>query len=156
MHERGIRPDARRKGGRGNVRQGRNAAADPAALASLIAASGDKDSQIRDAAIRALALRALVRLTGDLNAKSDTALIARYRQLLAGAQTADDRRLILSALAGASDPAALDLALGVLSDPAVRAETELTVRKIAAKVRAEHPEAALAKLKPAKKPAPKK
>jgi HEAT repeat protein len=161
-------------------------AADPAALAALVAAAGDKDPQLRDAAVRALAtwpdatgwdallgifqkpennrhralaLRALVRLAGDLNAKPDAALIGRYRQLLAGAQTADDRRLVLSALAGANDPAALDLALSALSDPAVRAETELTVRKIAAKVRAEHPEAAqaaLAKLKPAKKAAPKK
>lgn len=161
-------------------------AADAGALVALQAACADRDPQIRDTAVRALAawpdatgwsaifavfqkpennrhralaLRGLVRLAGDLNAKPDAALIGRYRQLLAGANTADDRRLVLSALAGSTDPASLDVALSLLSDPAVRAETELAVRKIAARVHAEHPQAAqaaLARLKPAKKPGPAK
>ena len=161
-------------------------AADATALAAINAARTDKEPRVRDAAVRALAawpdttgwdallvvftkpenarhralaLRALVRLSGELNAKPDAALIGRYRQLLAGAASDDDRKLILSTLAGAAHADALELAVPLLSRPAIRAETELAVKKIAAAVQAEHPQAAqaaLAKLKQAKRPAPKK
>ena len=148
-------------------------AADAHALAALKAAGGDQEPRIRDAAVRALgtwpdatgwnalqavfqqpendtqralALRALVRLAGDLNAKPDPELIKRYRQLLAGARDDDERKLILGILAGVAHPEALDLALSLLSQAGVRAETELAVKKIAASIKAQHPQAAQAAL----------
>jgi hypothetical protein len=156
-------------------------AADASSLAALRAADGDKEPRIHDAAVRALAawpdatawnallavycrpedsahralaLRALVRLTGDLNAKPDAALVDRYRQLLAGARGDDERKLILSALAGAAHPGALELALSLLSNAGVRAETELAVKKIAASIAAQHPQAAQAALERLKQPKP--
>ena len=155
-------------------------AADASALAALETAAADQEPRIRDAAVRALAawpdatgwnvlaavfrrpesnthralaLRALVRLAGDLNAKPDAALIERYRQLFAGARNDGERKLILSALAGAPHPDALELALPLLANAGVRAEAELAVKKIAAAVKAQHPkaaQAALAQLKRAK------
>jgi HEAT repeat protein len=148
-------------------------AADAGSLSALESASRDKDARIRDAAVRALAawpetsgwetllaivrqpensahrtiaMRGLVRLAGELNAKPDAALIGRYRQLLAAARGDDDRKLVLSALAGAAHPDALGLALPLLSNAGVRAETELAVKKIAAAVQASHPQAAQAAL----------
>jgi HEAT repeat protein len=142
---------------------------DPKALAVLVAADREKDPRIRDASVRALAtwpdttgwnalltiyrrpdndthralaLRSLTRLAGDLNAQPDARLMERYRQLLKGAQNDDERKLILSVLAGAAHPEALQLSLSLLSNPGIRAETELAVKKIAASVRAEHPQAA--------------
>jgi HEAT repeat protein len=158
-------------------------APDAQALGALGAAQSDKETKIRDAAVRALAtwpdttgwdallavfqkpesnthralaLRAMVRLATALNATPDAALIQRYRQLLTGARNDDERRLVVGSLAGVAHPGALDLALPLLSHPGVRAETALAVRKIAAAVKAEHPQAAqaaLERLKPAKKPA---
>ena len=105
---------------------------------------------------RALALRAMVRLASDENAHPGAALIGRYRQLLDGARTDDERKLVLSALAGATQPEALPLALSLLSNPAVRAEAALAVRKIAASIKDKHPQEAQRALqqlnpKPAKK-----
>ena len=77
-----------------------------------------------------------MRLAGDLNAKPDPELIKRYRQLLAGARDDDERKLILGILAGVAHPEALDLALSLLSQAGVRAETELAVKKIAASIKA--------------------
>ncbi len=155
-------------------------AADASALAALKTAGTDQEPRIRDTAVRALAawpdatgwdaitavlrrpesgthralaLRALVRLAGDLNANPDAALIARYRQLLAETRSDDECKLILGSLAGAAHPDALQLALPLVSRAAVRAEAELAVRKIAASVRAQHPQAAqdaLNRLKQAK------
>jgi len=148
-------------------------AADSDALGALEAAAADAEPTVRDAAVRALAawpdatgwnallaifrrpenethralaLRALVRLAGALNAKPDAALVERYRELLAGARGDDDRKLILSALAGAAHPDALQLAVPLASQAGVRAEAELAVKKIAAAVAAEHPQAAQAAL----------
>ena len=155
-------------------------AADAGALAALVAAGGNKEPRIRDASVRALAawpdatgwnallaiyqrpendrhrtlaLRALVRLAGDLNARPDAALIERYRQLLSGAR-GDDRKLILGALAGVAHPDALQLALPLLSDAGSRAEAELAVKKIAASIRAQHPQAAQAALERLKQTRP--
>ncbi len=135
----------------------------PQALAALQAARKNQDAAIRDAALRALAdwpdasawdtlaesyrqpesesyrvlaLGALVRLAGEENARADAKLIERYRQLLAGARSDDDRKLILSALSGAAHPEALPLALPLVSNAAVRAEAELAVKKISEAVKA--------------------
>lgn len=156
-------------------------AADTQALAALQAAGKDPAPRIRDAAVRALAewpdasgwaalwavfqkpennthralaLRALVRLAGELNAQPDAALIARYRQLLAGARSDDERKLMLGALAGAAHPEALPLALSLLPHRGVRAETALAVKKIAAAVKAQHPQAAQAALEQLRKVQP--
>jgi HEAT repeat protein len=156
-------------------------AADGAALAVLKAACSDKEPQIRDAAVRALAawpdatgwdailavydrpendahravaLRGLVRLATDLNAKPDAALVQRYRQLLSGARGNNDLKLILSALAGAAPPDALQHAEPLLSNAGVRAEAELAVKKIAASVQAQHPQAAQAALERLKQAKP--
>ena len=52
--------------------------------------------------MRGLALRGLVRLAGEENAHPNAKLIEHYRQLLAGAHTDADLRLILGALGGAA------------------------------------------------------
>lgn len=142
---------------------------DAKALGDLKTAGTDKEPCIREAAVRALAtwpniaawdllvavcrqpesetvrtlsFRRLVRLAGDLNAKPDAELIERYRRLLAVARNADDLKLILGALGGVAHPDALKPALSLLSTTSVRAEAELAVRKIAAAIKAQHPEAA--------------
>jgi len=157
------------------------AAADARALAALESARADKEPRVRDAAVRALAawpdatgwdalmavfqrpentahraiaLRALARLAGELNAKPDAALVERYRQLLSQARGDDERKLILGALAGAAHPDALQLALPLVSSPGVRAEAEVAVKKIAASIRAEHPQAARAALERLKQTKP--
>lgn len=156
-------------------------AADAQALAALQAAGKDQDARIRDAAVRALAtwpdasgwaalwavfqkpesnthralvLRAMVRLAGEQNAQPDAALIARYRQLLAGARNDDERKLVLGALAGAAHPETLQLALSLLAQPGVRAEAALAVRKITAAIKAQHPQAAQAALEQLRKAKP--
>lgn len=84
---------------------------------------------------RALALRGLVRLTKEENARPNAVLIAHYRELLAGAQNDDDRKLILGALAGAAHPDALPLAQSLAGIPGVRAEAELAVERISGSLR---------------------
>jgi len=91
---------------------------------------------------RTLALRALVRLAGDENARPSPALIERYRTLLAGAKSDDDRKLILGALSGCAHPDALALSLPLLSNPALKSEASLAVKKIAEAVKDKHPQAA--------------
>jgi hypothetical protein len=92
--------------------------------------------------LRGLALRGLVRLAGEENAHPNAKLIEHYRQLLAGAHSDADLRLILGALGGSAQPEALDLALPLLSNASVRAEAEVAVKKIAEAIKAQHPKAA--------------
>jgi len=142
---------------------------DATALAALENAAADSDSRVRAAAVRALAdwpdasawdalagiyrqpateslrglaLRGLVRLAGEENAHPNAKLIEHYRQLLAGAHSDADLRLILGALGGSAQPEALDLALPLLSNASVRAEAEVAVKKIAEAIKAQHPKAA--------------
>ena len=142
---------------------------DAAALAALTAAARDSETSVREAAVRALAdwpdasawdalagiyrqpatevlrglaLRGLVRLAGEENAHPSAKLIERYRQLLAGAHSDADRRLILGALGGDAQPEALELAVPLLDDSGVRAEAEVAVKKIAEAIKAQHPKAA--------------
>ena len=145
------------------------ACGDAASLEELSSAATDRDTGVRAAAIRALAewpnasawtpldrfyehpesealravaLRGLVRLAGEENAHPDAQLIARYRQLLSGAKGDADLRLILGALSSAAHPDALGLVLPLLSNPDVRAESEVAVKKIAASIKAQHPKEA--------------
>jgi HEAT repeat protein len=139
------------------------------ALAPLKAASGESDLRVRDAAVRALAewpdagawdvlmgvyrqpqteghrvvaLRALVRLAGDENARPSALLIERYKGLLEGAKTDDDRKLILGALAGCLRPEALPLVLPMLANPALKSEATLAVKKIAEAIKETNPQSA--------------
>jgi len=91
---------------------------------------------------RTLALRALVRLASDENARPSPALIERYRTLLAGAKSDDDHKLVLGALSGCAHPDALPLALPLLSNPALKSEASLAVKKIAEAIKDKHPQAA--------------
>ncbi len=149
-------------------------AGDAASLAALQSALGDGEARVRETAVRglaawpgaaawdamagvyqrpesdtlrALALRGLVRMAGEMNAQPDARLVERYRQLLAGVRSDDDRKLILSSLAGAASPDALLLALPLLDIPGVRAEAALAVERMAGAVKATHPAAAQAALK---------
>jgi HEAT repeat protein len=143
------------------------------ALEALQAAREESNARIREAAIRALAewpdatawetlaeiyrhpdseayrviaLRGLVRLAEEDNPRFDAHLLERYRLLFDGAKTDDDRKLILGALSGAAHPDALSLALPLVSNPALKAEAELAVKKIAEAIKAQHPQAAQAAL----------
>ena len=139
------------------------------ALTVLVAAVNGQDLALRDAAVRALvdwpdpraweplanvyshstsdlhralSLNALVRLTEEQNPRPDGRLIARYRELLSGAKSDSDRKRILGALSGVAHPDALGMALALMKSPAVRAEAELAVKRIAAAIAKEHPDAA--------------
>jgi hypothetical protein len=96
---------------------------------------------------RVLLLRGLVRLLGEQNAHPNAVVVGRYRQLLAGASNDSDRKLILGALAGCSDPDALALAVEQLDQAGVQAEAKLAVTRLAEAIKARHPEAAAAALK---------
>lgn len=149
------------------------AAAGAASLAALNSAATDPEPRLRQAAVhaladwpdaaawdtlaglyrqpenetsRALALRALVRLAGEQNPHPDAALVERYRQLLAGARTVADVKLILGALGGANHPDTLQFAVQLLANPAIRPEAEAAVRKIAEAIKAQDPQAAQAAL----------
>ena len=92
--------------------------------------------------LRSLALNGLVRIAQAGNAKPDAALIDRYRQLLAGAKSDADRKLILGALGGVASAEALEIVKPLLSDPAVKAEADLAAKAILAAIRKRDPEAA--------------
>jgi HEAT repeat protein len=150
------------------------ACGDADALASVKAALAEGDPAVREAATRALAdwpdlaawnqlmvfyrqtdsephrvlaLRGLVRLATEENPHADAALVERYGQLLAGAKSDDDRKLVLGALGGAVQPEALKLAVEMLANDGVRAEATLAVRKLAEALKVAHPEAAAEALK---------
>jgi HEAT repeat protein len=97
-------------------------------------------------ALRAVAFRGLVRLAGEENAKPNAALLERYRQLLAGARDDQDRKLVLGALAGCASAEALNLALPLLENGAVKAEATQAVRRIAEAIKPGSPAAAQAAL----------
>ncbi|MCX8090924.1 MAG: HEAT repeat domain-containing protein [Verrucomicrobiae bacterium] len=105
------------------------AAGDTAALAALLEGVSSAEVPVRDCSVyalsqwpdlaawdamyrlyrepaheahRTLMLRSLVRLLGEANAKPDAQLIARYRDLVAGARDAADLKQILGALGGAA------------------------------------------------------
>lgn len=149
-------------------------AGDRRAFETLSAALGDADARIRDGAVRALtqwpdfrawdtmgavyakpekeahraaALNGMARLVRAASAKPAPELIGRCRQMLAGAATDDDRKLVLGVLGGIGDPAAAELAKPLLADPAVQAEAKLAVKSIAALLRKTRPADAAAVLK---------
>lgn len=80
---------------------------------------------------RFLVLRGCVRLL-ELGSQTPQQTVNAFGQLLAGAQSADDRKVILSGLGNVSDPAALQLVEPLRANPAIRPEAELAMLNIAA------------------------
>ncbi len=145
------------------------ACGDGRALRALKDAWGDADPQVREAAVGALAewpdaaawevlgyicrnpenpaqhgtaLRGLARLFSESTAQPGTPRTARARELLDSAASDADLKLILGTLGGAADPDVLNMVLPLLGTPAVRAEAEVAVRKLAEGVKASNPELA--------------
>ncbi len=150
------------------------ACGDDRSLRALKDAWGDPEAQVREVAVTALAewpdaaawevlayisrnpensaqhstaLRGLTRLFGEsLAAPETTQQVARAQELLDAARGDADLKLVLGALSGAKDAGVLRLVLPLLDNPAVRAEAEVAVKKIAEATKASDPEAAKAAL----------
>jgi HEAT repeat protein len=146
------------------------ACGDATALAALIATSKDTDKTVRDAAVNALAewpdatawdtlaliyrqpedepqraaaLRGLARLSGEETNSSTHSRVAEFAvALLQDAHSDADLKLVLGALGGAKQAEVLQFVLPLLDKPAVRAEAEAAVRRIAAAIKDRNPEAA--------------
>jgi len=142
------------------------------ALAALRTAAGDADAQVKDAAIRGLAewpdaaaLADLVRIARSADSQVHKILalrgILRLATLKRGgppaaqaakflgeamplATRAQEKKLILAALAEVKHPAALEIALRSVGDPEVEAEAVMTVCKLARNTSVGHPDAARA------------
>ena len=103
-------------------------------------------AKAEDTSRRTLALRGLVRAAGEANEAFDAGQAARYRQLLASARNAGERKLILDVLGGATHPEALALAVTLLDDPESRPVAEEAVTRLAKALAATHAEASRAAL----------
>lgn len=134
------------------------------------AALGDKAEGVKDAAIRALAawpdaqaIDVLLTLADNADTKVHRVLALRgavgllasadrpakqkleiYKSLLAKADRADDKKLILAGLGGLDTPAALKVVEGMLGDPGVKGEAELAMVNIAGRIEGSAPKAAAA------------
>lgn len=85
-----------------------------------------------DAAERAIALRGFIRLVAQDPSLPPAAALDRYREALALAGTADERRQVLSGIAKVRSRDALDLAASFLQNAEVRPEAEAAVVQVAA------------------------
>jgi len=144
-------------------------AGDAEALSAATAATADSDPSVREAAVRVLAdwpdvaawapllaiyrepenasfrglaMRGLVRLVAEENARGDSQETERYTQLFANAQGDADLKLILGAIGGSNRPEALQLVWPFVTNPGVRKEVEVAVKKIAESIKSQHPEVA--------------
>ncbi len=142
----------------------------PKALEAVRSALAGQDSAVRDTAVRVLAdwpeapalpvllevfrtpqnethrflaLRGCVRLLG-LGGQTIQQTMKTYSDLMAGAQSTNDRKAILSGLANVADPAALKLVEPLLANAQVQAEAELAMLSIAAGIMGSDPAAAKA------------
>jgi hypothetical protein len=89
---------------------------------------------------RVLALRAYLRLAGQRQLGADRRL-AMYRDGLALAKSAEDKRLALSGLADLGDVRALPLVSPLLEDAEVQQEAAAAVVRVTREVKAPNPEA---------------
>lgn len=139
------------------------------ALGSVQAALTDGSAQVQDAAVRELAnwpdaraaaallgvvqttksnvhrviaLRGYVRLLGLAGSIPSAATLKSYEAVLRQARSAQEKKLVLGALAGVTHPAALALVEPLLKDAEVKAEAELAALRIARSVAGAAPEAA--------------
>jgi HEAT repeat protein len=111
-------------------------AADETALGDLreLAQSAENNTH------RVLALRAYLRLAGQRQLSADKRL-AMYRDGLALAKSAEDRRLALAGLADLGDIRALPLVAPLLEDSGVQQEAAAAVVRVTRDVKAPNPEA---------------
>lgn len=110
---------------------------------SALPALVDFYQRTTNASQRTLALRGCVRLLSQ-GGQPVGQTLKTYAQLLAGARTPEDRRLVLSGLAKVADPAALKLVEPLASDPAIEAEAEQAMLGIASLTLGAAPEQARA------------
>ncbi|MGC8669143.1 MAG: HEAT repeat domain-containing protein [Chthonomonadales bacterium] len=101
-----------------------------------------------DTTTRAVALRGFVRMVALDTSLSPAAALARYRDALSLARSADERRQVLSGIARVRSRDALALAASFLNDAEVRAEAEAAVVQIAACTAGTWPEDTRALLEP--------
>ena len=94
---------------------------------------------------RVLALRGCVRLVG-LSDRSAGDKLKVFAELMKGAPRSDDKKLVLSGLAGVADPAALAAVEPFLDDRQVKNEAELAILGIARGLRTTAPDKARAAL----------
>jgi len=102
---------------------------------------------------RVLALRGLVRLATGQPDSPNPRLFDRCTQLMQSTDKVDDRKLILGGLGNAKVPAAIKVVEPLLSDPSVKAEARMAIKRIAESIKRTHPKesnAALEQLKKAK------
>jgi HEAT repeat protein len=110
---------------------------DPELLPDLLQLADVKNGE----SVRHLAIRGCVRLTSpEEGAKiSKEKKLDAFTQILGGKLDVEEKRLVLSGLAGVADRRALALAVGMLDDAAVQVEAEQAVIHIAGLVRSAHP-----------------
>jgi len=142
----------------------------PKAFQAVKAALGEKNAGVKDAAIRALAawpdaqaIDVLLTLIDDAKTEVHRVLALRgavgllasaerpakqklgiYKSVLAKANRADDKKLILAGLGGLDTPAALKVVEGLLGDSGVKGEAELAMLNIADRIAGSAPKAAAA------------
>ena len=146
---------------------------DSSALETVRAALQNKEPRIRDTAIRTLgewpddsawttleeiyrkpekeshrvlALRGLVRLAMGQPDKPNPRLFQRCTQLLKSTAKDEDRKLILGGLGNARTPSALKVITPLLSEPGIKAEAEMAIKRIVEAIKKKHPKEAQAAL----------
>ena len=112
-----------------------------AVMGDLLALARDSDSQT----YRVLALRGYLRLIRS-EARPAGETVKLYRGAMGAAKRVEDKKLVLSGLAGMDDPAALGLVVEYFDDKALRAEAAVATMRIAAACGGTHPKPATAAL----------
>ncbi len=140
-------------------------------LAALRTAAGDADASVKDAALRGLAswpdaaavpdlmaiartaesqvhkvlaLRGLIRLAGLPNVRPTGETVKLLGEVLKLAKRAEEKRMVLAALAEVQHAAALDLAASCLADKDLEVEAATAMARIAKHVQRTDPDAAAA------------
>lgn len=104
---------------------------------------------------RSQALRALLEIQMEENPRATADLALRYAALLKAANSNEEKKMILAALAQAAHPDTLALALSQLDNPAVAADARGAAERIAASLKTTHPEEANKALEILKAPSAK-
>ena len=115
---------------------------DAAPMPDLVAIARATDTQVH----KVLALRGFVRMAALPSDRPAVEAAKLFADAMALATTPDDKKMVLAALANVAHPAALDLAVGCLSDPNLEVEAATAVVQIAKSVRKTNRDAAKAAL----------
>ncbi len=108
----------------------------PEPVPDLLAIAGKSDNQLH----RILALRGFVRLLGLETNRPANETIEMYRQAMALAPNAMEKRGVLSGLSAVANADALKMAAGCLDDKELVAEAEVAVVRIAQSIYKEYPQ----------------